>query len=111
MNHQTIINHLDDAFDIALSELNYKLYKTNSKYETNYSEVRKLKELYPKLNSIYEGTTIDNLNEKEIEALINVIDCEREIRYIELKKVFVLGIREAYYLFKEMDMIKDEDTK
>ena len=110
MSHQIFIERLNDAFDILMSELQIDLYKNNITYAKLSDEIKELKNIYPKLNDIYEFKNVNNLEQKEVESLISIIDNEQELKHIELKKIFTLGIKEAYYIFKELDLFKKEDT-
>lgn len=101
------IEELDDMINEVLldSEKNDKEYKKIS------DENKSLRMKYPKLAMIYENENPKELNKEELNALITVLDNELRMKYLIYYKMFILGNKEAYYYFKRMGIIKEENEK
>lgn len=109
---------LDTLYDRSIEELEDMINDVLLDSERNDIEYKKLnnnnkilKNKYPKLNDIYEGLNPQELNKEEIDALIKMLDNELNMKYMIYEKIFILGNKEAYYYFKRMGIIKEEDKK
>lgn len=105
--YERSIEQLDDMINDVLvdSEKNDEEYK---KLETAN---RKLRHKYPNLMMIYENENPQKLNKEELDALITILDNELRMKYLIYYKIFILGNKEAYYYFKRMGIIKEENEK
>ena len=108
---ETLYERIEEEFDELISDVQKKLIETDASYKKIYNMNKSLRNKYPSLLKIYESDNPETLNKKEIDALITMLNNELKLKYIEHKKMFMLGIKEAYYYFKNMDMLKEEDAK
>ena len=60
---------------------------------------------------IFENENPKTLNKEELDALITILDNELRMKYMIYEKMFILGNKEAYYYFKRMGIIKEENEK
>lgn len=108
---ETIFERIETEFDELISDAQKKLYNTNKQYREIFDKNEMLRKKFPKLLNIYESDNPKTLNSNEIDALIKMQNNELNLKYIEHKTMFMLGSKEAYYYFKNMDMLKEEDAK
>lgn len=90
-----------------ISHIEIDLLKNNLKYKNiknNNSEI--LKE-YPKLRDILEENIAVKLDDIHCKALINYLDNQLELKFIELEEAFFRGYAEAYYFFTRCGLLKD----
>lgn len=108
---ETLYERIEEEFDELISDAQKKLIETDTSYKKIYNMNKNLRKKYPSLLKIYESDNPGTLNKKEIDALITMLSNELKLKYIEHKKMFMLGSKEAYYYFKNVDMLKEEDAK
>lgn len=78
--------------------------------ESEYKKINKaiceIKNKYPNVVTLLEDGVKTKLNDKEENAIIEILKFQEEINLIELKEAFKLGFKEAYIYFESMDMLK-----
>ena len=107
----TLYKRSFDAFDEMINDVLIDSQKNDQEYKRLNDINKNLRRKYQKLMMIYESENPQKLNQNEIDALITILNNEVQMRYIIYEKMFILGNKEAYYYFKRMGIIKEEDKK
>ncbi len=94
-------------FEEMISDVQLLLYQSNKRYKKISDKIKKLKHSNSKVFEIFENENPKFLNKKDINALITILNNEVELKYMELKEMFMLGNKEAYYYFKRIGILKD----
>lgn len=104
----------DDIFSEYISNVEVELRKNNKEYKNMLNEISTLMNKYPKLRDIYENDEATDLSKEECEALIKILNNQLELKIIGYKEMFYKGNAEAYFYFKKMRILKEDnedDTK
>lgn len=72
----------------------FKILEKTEEYQKLIKEVEKIKEENPKVRAFFEKEIVEPINAEEQEKIQNVIDLQMEIRNLEEKEIFKLGMKE-----------------
>lgn len=97
-----------DSFEEFISEVYVELSKKDSKYKKLMKKRADITQEYINVRRILERDECNALTQKEATALRDYISFADDCRTIEEKTIFLRGMREAYYLFQKMNMIKEK---
>lgn len=75
-----------------------KNLEKTEEYQRLTKEIEKIKEENPKVRAFFEKEIVEPINAEEQEKIQNVIDLEMEIRNMEEKEIFKLGMKEIICL-------------
>lgn len=110
-NIDTLYKRSFDNFDDMVNDTLLDLEKNNKRYRRLNKTNKKIRQQYPRVAEIYNTENPQKLNAKEIDSMITIMNNEIDMKYIMYEKMFMLGLKEAYYLFKRMGIIMEEDTR
>ena len=97
----------EDMFDEYLEDIRNILRKKNQKYMKLQEQYHKILDENKNLVWVLEGQTEGrNLSSKECDALSKLVQIYYDIKSIEAKEIFFLGGKEAYFFFKEIDILR-----
>lgn len=102
-----IKDYCEDCFNEFVSDISVTLEKENMDYKKTLEEMEKILCDFPNLRRTLEDCEYLSLNEKEVKALVNYLQLLDRIRHIEEREIFLVGMKEAYYLFKRLKIIQD----
>lgn len=94
-------------FNELISKAKVSLKDKNVEYKKLLDEVKNIMESYPNLQLILEEDKEMNLTNFECKMLQKLFNLQLDIRQIEEQKIFFLGGREAYFYFKNIDVLKE----
>ena len=105
----------DDSFMPFLGTATKILEIKNPVYRELYEKYNKIIKEYPKVCKILETSEkAETLNEVETRKLVEALELYYDITYIEKKDVFFQGMREQYFIFANMNVLKkgtDKETE
>ena len=105
----------DDSFMPFLGTATKILEIKNPVYRELYAKYNKIIKEYPNVCKILELSEKAEIpNEIETKKLVEAIDLYYDMTYIEKKDVFFQGMREQYFLFANMNILKkgtDKETE
>ena len=109
MNKEILNQYTDDWADYFIDYFeNQRVSRIRLKEE--YKKIEKticeIKDKHPNVTNFLEDEEIVKLNDEEEKAIIEILKLQEEIKEIELKEAFKLGVKEAYIYFESMDMLK-----
>lgn len=105
----TLYKRSYDSFDEMINEALLDAEKNDKTYRKLYNINKKLRHKYPRIAQVLETENPQKLNSQEIDSLMTIINNEIEMKYIMFEKMFMLGNKEAYYYFKRMGIMREED--
>ena len=108
---KTLFDRIDIELDDLISDAQRFLYKNDKQYLKLSKRNSNIKEKYSKILNVYESNNPQSLNKKELDALITILNNDLLLKYMELKMMFMLGIKESYYYLKMMKILDKEDAK
>lgn len=94
-------------FNELISKAKVSLKNKNVEYKKLLDEVKNIMESYPNLQLILEDDKEINLTKFEFKMLQKLFNLQLDIRQIEEQEIFFLGGREAYFYFKNIDILKE----
>lgn len=101
-----IRNYCEDGFREFVSDVCVRLKRNNISYKTAKEKMEKLQCDFPKLRKLIEDNESEELSKTEVEALGKFLQSSDDARWEEAKELFLMGMRESYYLFKLLRIIK-----
>lgn len=101
-----IRNYCEDSFCEFVSDVCVRLKRNNMSYRLAQEKMEKLQCDFPKLRKIIEDNESEELTKEEAEALGKYLRSADDARWEEAKELFLVGMRESYYLFKLLRIIK-----
>ena len=105
----------DDSFMPFLGTTTRILEIKNPVYRDLYAKYNKIIKEYPNVCKILELSEKAEIpNEIETKKLIEALDLYYDMTYIEKKDVFFQGMREQYFIFANMNILKkgtDKETE
>ena len=105
----------DDSFMPFLGTATKILEIKNPVYRELYAKYNKIIKEYPNVCKILETSEkAETLNEVETRKLVEALELYYDITYIEKKDVFFQGMREQYFIFANMNVLKkgtDKETE
>ncbi len=72
------------------------MYK-NQEYIGFYKKIKEIKEKYPNVETFLEDREAIELTDDEENALLNILDIQEQINFIEKKIAFKLGMNERLF--------------
>ena len=91
----------------AIEERRMDLLDKNLEYKKLRNEFDKIMNEYPKLQNLFEENMRLSLDENECKMLQKLINIYMDMLDYEEKDIFLLGCKEAYLCFKDMELIKE----
>lgn len=102
-----IEGYCEDMFDEFLSDSTLYLKKNNIEYQNLLKEKRSILDKCPNLEKIFDSDeTRIGLSAEESKFVHDYDLVMIDLSVLESKEMFIRGMREAYYLFKKMNIIK-----
>lgn len=108
---ETLYERSSEQLDDMINDVLIDSEKNDKEYKELDNVNRNLRHKYPNLMMIFENENPKTLNKEELDALITILDNELRMKYMIYEKMFILGNKEAYYYFKRMGIIKEENEK
>ena len=102
--NNSLFNQYTESFIEYFEEYKVKKLLKRSDYKEILQKIANIKNKYPQIRKILEDFEIIDITDKEKEMILEILNLEEELRTIELKEAFKLGLKEAYIYFDEMDM-------
>ncbi|MBP3831891.1 MAG: hypothetical protein ILA02_05930 [Clostridia bacterium] len=78
----------------------------NLEYANLRKQVCKIKEDFPNILALLEDNEVENLNTEECKYLQKLLLLYSRMIDYEDRKIFFLGVRENYFYFKNLELIK-----
>ena len=104
---QTFIeSYCNEYFDEYISNSTIFLKNKSSEYQRLLDKKHKILEKCPNLEDILDNGTRIALSKYESKYIREYELAMIDIAILEEKEMFLRGMKEAYYLFKKMDLIK-----
>lgn len=94
-------------FNELISKAKVSLKDKNVEYKNLLDEVKNIMESYQNLQLILEDDKEINLTKFECKMLQKLFNLQLDIRQIEEQEIFFLGGREAYFYFKNINVLKE----
>ncbi len=82
------------------------LKKSNSKYNLLLKNQSNIMNKNNRLADVLENHCLYPLSKNEVKALKKYLSLKEDIREIEEKEIFLQGMRESYFLFKKLNLLK-----
>ena len=101
-----IESYFEDSFCEFVSDIFVNLQKKNKNYRNIIDEKEKLLNQYPNLRKLLEDYQSMELSKEEVSALSQILSLIDDKRILQEKELFLMGIREAYFIFKKTKIIK-----
>lgn len=102
-----IEGYCEEMFDEFLSDSTLYLKKNNAEYQKLLEEKREIMDKCPNLQRILDNDEIRMELSAEESKFVHDYDLVMiDLSVLESKEMFIRGMREAYYLFKKMNIIK-----
>ena len=79
----------------------FKILEKTEEYQKLTKEVEKIKEENPKVRAFFEKEIVEPINAEEQEKIQNVIDLQMEIRNLEEKEIYKLGMKEIVSIIQK----------
>lgn len=96
---------ISDCFLEYLSNLEVELMNRNDDYKGMFRENFDLQEENEKVRKIFEFTNPKELNEKDCEILIRILDNLLNMKFIEQQNLFLQGSVQTISLLKQVGLI------
>lgn len=77
-------------------------------YKSITDKISKIKEKNPNVRTFLEEAEAIELTDSEQNALLDILNYDKELDKLEQKEIFKFGFREAYIFFNEMGLLKDK---
>lgn len=97
--------YFDEYFDEFYSDILLRLKEKNTEYNKLIEIQSKILDDFPKIREIIENEAEVSLNEKEVKALSDYLINVDNARKLEERELFFKGGKEAYHLFKKLEII------
>ena len=101
-----IESYCNDYFDEFISNSTMFLKNKNSEYQRLLDKKHKILKKCPNLEEILDNGTRIALSKYEAKYIREYELVMIDLTIMEEKEMFLRGMREAYYLFKKMNLIK-----
>lgn len=96
-----------DMFEEYLDDVKKILRKKNQKYIKLQEKYHKILDENENLVWVLEGQTEGrNLSNKECAELAKLVQIYYDMQSIEEKEIFFLGVKEAYFFFKKIGILR-----
>lgn len=101
-----IQKYCEDCFVEFVSDISLNLKKNNKTYRMIQEKKEKIQCDFPKLRKLIEDNECESLTKEEVTALGMYLHLIKEAKWEEEKELFLMGMREFYYLFKLLQIIE-----
>ena len=93
-------------FNEMISDTKVALRNKNTTYKKLLNKVKNIMDNYPNLQMIMEDDKDISLTKSDCKMLQKLFNLQIEIQALEEQEIFFLGGREAYYYFKNIEILK-----
>lgn len=107
MNQKGIYNIELCDFNEMISDTKVALRNKNTVYKKLLNKVENIMDTYPNLQMIMEDDKDIYLTKTDCKMLQKLFNLQIEIQALEEQEIFFLGGREAYYYFKNIEILKE----
>lgn len=76
-------------------------------YKSITDKISEIKKKNPNVRIFLEETEAIELTDSEQNALLDILNYDKELDKLEQKEIFKLGFKEAYIFFNEMGLLKN----
>ena len=94
-------------FNEMISDTKVALRNKNTTYKKLLNKVENIMDNYPNLQMIMEDDKDISLTKIDCKMLQKLFNLQIEIQALEEQEIFFLGGREAYYYFKNIEILKE----
>ncbi len=99
-------DYCDESFAEYLSDVLVHLKKSNPEYNLLLKNQSSLMNKYERLADVLQNHCLYSLSKNEVKALKKYLSLREDCREIEERELFLQGMREAYFLFKKLQLLK-----
>ncbi len=96
----------EDDFDRFLSDVTIEMKKHNQEYKELLEQKHEILKKSPALEDLLDNGKEVKLSPEEIWLFYDYELIMIDLSVLESKEMFIKGMKEAYYLFKRLDIIK-----
>ena len=96
-NENSFFDECEDIFVDYLEKNKTKFLYKNPEYIGFYKKIKEIKEKYPNVETFLEDREAIELTDDEENALLNILDIQEQINFIEKKIAFKLGMNERLF--------------
>lgn len=96
----------EDDFDRFLSDVTIEMKKHNQEYKNLLEQKYEILKKSPALEDLLDNGKEVKLTPEEILLFYDYELIMIDLSVLESKEMFIKGMKEAYYLFKRLDIIK-----
>ena len=107
MNQKEIYDVELCDFNEMISDTKVALRNKNTTYKKLLNKVENIMDNYPNLQMIMEDDKDISLTKSDCKMLQKLFNLQIEIQALEEQEIFFLGGREAYYYFKNIEILKE----
>lgn len=107
MNQKEIYDVELCDFNEMISDTKVALGNKNTTYKKLLNKVKNIMDNYPNLQMIMEDDKDISLTKSDCKMLQKLFNLQIEIQALEEQEIFFLGGREAYYYFKNIEILKE----
>lgn len=101
-----IKDYCDENFAEYLSDILVRLKKSNPEYNSLLTKQSNIINHNDRLADVFENQCLFALDKEEVKMLKEYLSLKDSSREIEEKEIFIQGMRECYFLFKKLDLLK-----
>ena len=97
-----------DSVDLneCIHELKYRLEMNEASVKYSIKNIERIKKKFPKVATLLELESVSGLNKKECEMLLKCLKIYCDIIDIEQYEIFLLGMGQAYKMFRKIGIIE-----
>ncbi len=96
----------EDDFDRFLSDVSIEMKNNNQEYKDLLKQKHDILEKSPSLENLLDNGRVVNLTPEELLLFYDYELIMIDLSVLESKEMFIKGMKEAYYLFKRLDILK-----
>jgi len=82
------------------------LRNKNEEYKKLRNQLCEIKEKYPNILALLEDNEVESLNNEECKNLQKILSLYSRMMDYEDREIFLLGARENYFYFKNLEILK-----
>lgn len=101
-----IKDYCEDNFAEYLSDILVRLKKSNPEYNLLLKKQSNIMNQNDRLADVFENHYLFALSKNEVKILKKYLSLKEDSREIEEQEIFLQGMRECYFLFKKLDLLK-----
>ena len=101
-----IKDYCEDNFAEYLSDILVRLKKSNPEYNLLLQKQSNIMNQNDRLADVFENHCLFALSKNEVKVLKKYLSLKEDSREIEEQEIFLQGMRESYFLFKKLDLLK-----